>query len=49
MNQYTFRLTFIDGGTLTTTVSAVTRFVAEMSLSEIYNNIRYCDFISMQS
>lgn len=45
MRQYTFRLTFSDGGTLKTTVSAATRFVAEMTLSDMYQNLKWCDYI----
>lgn len=46
MNQYTFRVIFSDGGTLITTVSAASRFVAEMNLCDMHDNIKYCDFIA---
>ena len=45
MNDYTFKLTFKGGGTLTTTVSAPTRFTAETILREMYPEARWCDFI----
>lgn len=45
MDDFTFKITFTDGSILVTTVSAVTRFVAEMQIYEMYPNIRWCDFI----
>jgi len=45
MNNYQFEVIYQYGSTEEITISAPSRFVAEMILIETYNNIKYFRFL----